>query len=158
MIILTVFLYLYFFLTKPKVAEKSARDSLRTLGNFAIYIVAALFIAGAVINLLPSKTVAAFLGNQAGLVAVFVGVGIGCILPACPFIAYPIIMSVYAAGAGLLGVMGMLLGSGTAFACVLACDLTYFNSKIMGLRLLLAVSAALVAGFLAYLTLTAGGW
>ncbi|MEW6221920.1 MAG: hypothetical protein AB1476_01165 [Candidatus Hadarchaeota archaeon] len=158
MIIMTVFLYLYFSLTKPNVAEKSARDSLKTLGNFAVYIVAALFIAGAVINLLPSKTVAAFLGAQAGPLAVLVGVGIGCILPACPFIAYPIIMGVYAAGAGLPGVMGMLFGSGTAFACVLSCDLAYFNSKIIGLRLLLTVSAALVAGFLAYLTLTALGW
>ncbi|MDI6643242.1 MAG: hypothetical protein QMD95_04235 [Candidatus Hodarchaeaceae archaeon] len=157
MIILTISLYLYFSLTKPKVAEKSARDSLGALGNLAVYIVAALFIAGAVINLLPSKTIAAFLGEQAGLMAVLVGVGIGCILPACPFITYPIVMGVYAAGAGLPGVMGMLFGSGTAFACVLSCDLTYFNSKIMGLRLLLTISAALVAGFLAYLTLTVLG-
>jgi len=158
MIISTIFLYLYFSLTKPEVAKKSARDSLGALRKLAIYIVAAIFIAGAVINLLPSKTIAAYLGEQAGLMAVFVGVGIGCILPACPFIAYPIIMGVYAAGAGLLGVMGMLFGSGTAFACVLSCDLTYFNSKIMGLRLLLSTLAALVAGFLAYLTMTAVGW
>jgi hypothetical protein len=158
MMIATIFLYLYFSLIKPKMVEKSARDSLRALGNLAVYIVTALFIAGSAINLLPSKTVAAYLGEHAGLMAVLVGVGIGCILPACPFISYPIIAGVYAAGAGLPGVMGMLFGSGTAFACVFSCDLTYFNSKIMGLRLLLTTSAALVAGLFAYLALTTLGW
>ncbi len=150
MMILTIFLYPYLFITKPELAKKSARDSLKILSDFAVYIVAALFIAGAVINLLPSETIAAYLGEKAGIIAVLVGVGIGCILPACPFLSYPIIMGVYAAGAGLLGVMGLLFGSGTAFACVLTGDITFFNSKMMGLRVLLTVSTALVAGLLVW--------
>ena len=158
MIILTISLYLYFYITKPELAKRSARDSIKNLRALAAYILAALFIAGAFINILPSKTIAAFLGDQAEIIAVLVGVAIGCILPACPFIAYPIIMSVYAAGASLPGIMGMLFGSGTAFACVLSCDITYFNSKMMGLRLLLTISTALIAGLLAYLTLTILGW
>lgn len=158
MMALTVLLYLYFSLTNPEVARRSARDSLKNLGDLAIYIAAALFIAGAAINLLPSRTVAAYLGREAGPWAVLMGVGIGCILPACPFITYPIVMGIYAAGAGLQGVMGMLFGSGTAFACVLSCDLTHFGSRMMCLRLLLTASAAIVAGFLAYLALTLLGW
>lgn len=158
MIILTISIYMYFFLTKPEVAKKSARDSLKSLSSLSAYILAALFIAGAFTKILPHKTIAALLGGQAGITAVLVGVGIGVFLPACPFISYPIVMSIYASGAGLPGVMGMLFGSGTAFACVLSCDLAYFNSKIMGLRLLLTIFAALVAGFLAYFALAVIGW
>lgn len=158
MMVLTAFLYLYFSLAQPQVARKSAADSLRNLRELAVYILAALFIAGAVVNLLPSKTVAAYLGSQAGPLAVLIGVCIGFVLPACPFITYPIVMSIYAAGAGMPGVMGMLFGSGTAFACVLSCDLVYFNPRIMRLRLLLTVSTALVAGYLAYPIFSAVEW
>ncbi len=150
MIILAIFLYLYYFVAKPAKAMKSAKESLKTLSSSAIYIVAALFIAGALVNLLPSEIIATYLGEQFGIIAVLVGIAIGCILPACPFISYPIIMGVYAAGAGLLGVMGMLLGSGTAFGCVLACDLTWFNTRIMRLRLILTTLAAVIAGIILY--------
>ena len=157
MMILTVFLYIYISVIKPQIAGKSTSDSLKTIRSSIIYVIAALFIAGAAINLLPSKLVAEYLGEQAGFIAVLVGVAIGCILPACPFLSYPIIFSVYTLGAGLPGVLGMLFGSGTAFACVLACDLTYFNSKIMGIRLLLTIMTALVAGILVYIVNVSGG-
>ena len=157
MMILTVFLYIYISIIKPQIAGKSTSDSFKTIRSSIIYIIAALFIAGAAINLLPSKLVAEYLGEQAGFIAVLVGVAIGCILPACPFLSYPIIFSVYTLGAGLPGVLGMLFGSGTAFACVLACDLTYFNSKIMGIRLLLTIMTALIAGILVYIVNVSGG-
>jgi len=156
MMILTVFLYIYIFAMKPQIAGKGTSDSLKAIRGSIIYIIAALFIAGAAINLLPSKLVAEYLGERAGFIAVLVGVAIGCILPACPFLSYPIVFSVYTLGAGLPGVLGMLFGSGTAFACVLACDLTYFNSKIMGLRLLLTIITALTAGILVYIVSISG--
>lgn len=150
MIIITIFIYAYVLITKPQIFVKSSSDSIKNIRGSIIYIIAALFIAGAAINLLPAELVAEYLGEKAGFLAVLVGVGIGCILPACPFISYPIIFSVYTLGAGFPGVLGMLFGSGTSFACVLACDLTYFNSKIMGVRLLLTIITALVAGILVY--------
>jgi len=150
MIIITVFLYAYVAIVKPQVATKSVGDSVKTVRGSIIYIIAALFVAGAAINLLPAKLVAEYLGEQAGIIAVFVGVAIGCILPACPFISYPIIFSVYTIGAGIPGILGMLFGSGTSFACVIACDLTYFNSRIMGVRLVLTIITAMIAGILVY--------
>ncbi|MGQ9789019.1 MAG: permease [Candidatus Hadarchaeaceae archaeon] len=120
MMILTVFLCVYISAIKPQIARKSTGDSLKTIRGSIIYIIAALFIAGAVINLLPTEIVAEYLGEQAGFIAVLVGVAIGCVLPACPFITCPIIFSVFTLGAGLPGLLGMLFGSGTAYACVLA--------------------------------------
>lgn len=152
MIVLAIFLYLYYLLVRPATAVKSVKDSLKTLSGSLIYIVAALFIAGALVNLLPSEIIATYLGKQSGIIAMLVGVAIGCILPACPFISYPIVMGIYAAGAGLLGVMGMLLGSGTAFGCVLACDLRWFNIRIMRLRLTLTILTAFIAGIILYTT------
>lgn len=152
LIIIAVFLYIHLYITKPDLAKKSALDGLSTIKNVGIYVIAALFIAGAVVNLYPTESLAGILGSQAGILAVFVGVAIGAILPACPFISYPIIGGLYAAGAGFLGIMGMLFGSGLGFACVIAADLSFFDSKIMSLRISLTFLSALTAGFLVYIS------
>lgn len=152
LIIIAVFLYLHLYITKPDLAKKSALDSLSTVKDLVIYVLAALFIAGATVNLYPAESLAGILGEQAGILAVFAGVTIGCVLPACPFISYPIIGGLYAAGAGFLGVMGMLFGSGLGFVCVISADLSFFNSRIMSLRILLTLFSALTAGFLVYVS------
>lgn len=152
LIIVAIFLYLHLYITKPDVAKKSALNSISTVKDLVIYVIAALFIAGAAVNLYPADTLASLLGEQAGIVAVLVGVAIGSFLPACPFISYPIIGGLYAAGAGFPGVMGMLFGSGLGFACVIAADLSFFDSKIMGLRMSLTFISALIAGVLVYVS------
>lgn len=151
MMIITVFLYLYIYIIKPEIAKRSTLKSLSKIKDLFIYIVAALFISGATINLLPSKVLIDLLGREAGVIAVLAGVAFGSILPACPFISYPIIAGFYAAGVGFPGVMGMLFGSGLCYPCYITCDLTFFDHRILILRVLLTFASALVAGFLLYL-------
>ncbi len=150
-IIGAIFLYVHLSITKPELAKKTVKESTTTVKDIAIYVIAAIFIAGAVSNLYPTKALAGILGNQAGIIAVLVGVGIGSLLPACPFISYPIIGGLYAAGAGFLGVMGMLFGAGLAFACVIAADLSFFNSRFLVMRVGLSLGTATLAGVLVYL-------
>lgn len=152
LMITAVFLYLHLFITKPELARRSARKSVSTVKDLVVYVLAALFIAGAAVNLLPSGVLSGFLGEQAGVIAIFAGVAIGSVMPACPFISYPIIGGLYAAGAGFLGVMGMLFGSGLSFACVIAADLSFFDSKMMSLRISLTFITALTAGILVYVS------
>lgn len=150
LMIATLLAYLYLFIVKPKFARKCAKGSLKTIRDLAVPIIAALFIASAIRSLVPSEILAGFLGEQAGLAAVFLGVAIGSVLPACPFISFPIIAGVYAAGASLAGVMAMLFGSGLAFVCRVTCDLTFFNPKVAGIRVMLSFFTAVVAGLLVY--------
>lgn len=150
MIIATILFYAYLAVFKPAFAKKCARDSIRTLKSLIVPIIAAIMIAGAVIVLLPSESLTAFLGEQAGIAAVFLGVSIGSVLPACPFVSLPIIAGVYAAGASLVAVMAMLFGSGLAFTCRVSCDLTFFKPKVAGVRIILSFFTALVAGFMVY--------
>jgi len=93
-------LYLFLFTTNPKLARRCTKESMKTLTKMFVFILAALFIAGATLTLVPKKTLAGYLGEQAGPLAVLLGVGIGSVLPACPFVSYPVIAGVWAAGAG----------------------------------------------------------
>lgn len=150
LMVIALFFYIYLLINKPEIAKKSAINSVETIKDLAIYVLAALFIAGAAVNIYPAGALAEVLGQQAGIIAVFAGVAIGAVLPACPFVSYPVIGGLYAAGAGFNGVMGMLFGSGLGFACVIAADLSFFDSKVMGLRMFLTFVTALIAGSLVY--------
>ncbi len=151
-IIGSFFLYLHLLITRPNLAKTSLKDSLKTVKDLAIYVIAAIFIAGAVSNLYPATALTVLLGEQAGIIAIVVGVGIGSLLPACPFISYPIIGGLYAAGAGFLGVMGMLFGAGLGFACVIAADLSFFNTRVLAFRVTLSLATAILAGLLVYVS------
>lgn len=115
-----------------------------------MFILSAIFIAGWALVFLPRGAVAGYLGEQAGIIAVFIGIAIGSILPACPFVSYPIIAGIYGAGAGLPGIMGLLFGAGLAFPCYLSNDLAYFGSRILVFRSFLTLASATVAGILVY--------
>jgi hypothetical protein len=150
LIAVAVFYYLYLILTSPARAAKSADVSWRTIKGSFLNIIGALLIAGAALELIPTTYLTALLGDQAGIRAVFAGVSIGTVMPACPFITYPIIAVLYGGGAGFAGTMAMLFGSGLAFACTISADIIHFDTKIMSLRLGLSFLAALVAALLFY--------
>ena len=144
------FLYVFLFISKPDLAKNSALNSARTVKDVLVYVLIALFIAGAVVNVYPAGIFSQVIGPHTGVLGVFAGVALGAVLPACPFVSYPIIGGLYAAGAGIQGVMGMLFGSGLGFVCVISADLSFFDSRVMGLRILITFFTALVAGLLVY--------
>jgi hypothetical protein len=150
LIVIAVFYYLYLILISPGRAAKSADVSWRTIKGSFLNIIGALLIAGAALELIPTTYLTALLGEQAGIKAVFAGVSIGTVMPACPFITYPVIAVLYGAGAGFAGTMAMLFGAGLAFACTISADIIHFDKKIMSLRLVLSFLAALVAALLFY--------
>ena len=109
-----------------------------------------MLIAGAVLELVPAEFLSSLLGQQAGFRGVISGLMIGTLLPACPFITYPLVGTLYNSGAGFASSMAMLFGSGLIFACYLTNDLTHFNLKILSLRVGFSLTAATIATTLLY--------
>ncbi len=148
LIIVGLAIYLHLNISRPQLARESTQSSISALKTSLPNVLGALLIAGAAVQLIPGKLLASLLGEQAGLVAVFSGVSIGALLPACPFISYPIIGALYSAGAGFNGVMALLFGAGLGFICTISADLTFFNLQISVLRIVLSWLAAITAGLL----------
>jgi len=151
LILSSICIYIYLGIFKPEIMRKSVRDSMITIKRLGIFILSALFIAGAVKTLIQGETLAGYLGKETGLIGVFLGVVIGAILPACPFVSYPIISGIYLAGAGFPGIMGMLFGAGLVFPCYLSCDIMFFNYRILIKRVTLSFLAAIISGSIVFL-------
>jgi len=69
------------------------------------------FILGGIVSVLvPNALVAKWLGHTSGLKGILIGSYIGTILPGGPFVALPVIASIYRAGAGVGPVIALLTG------------------------------------------------
>ena len=71
-------------------------------------LLASLLIAGLVQVLIPKEIITTWLGPQAGIKSVFIGSLVGGLVPGSPYVVFPIVASLYKAGAGLGAVIGFV--------------------------------------------------
>ncbi|MFP4194680.1 MAG: permease [Desulfobacterales bacterium] len=80
----------------------------KTFTNIAPLLIIAFIMAGFMQVVIPPELIQNWLGEEAGLKGIFIGSIGGALIPGGPYVAFPIISSVFKAGAGL----------GTTVACV----------------------------------------
>ncbi|KXB07597.1 hypothetical protein AKJ51_00895 [candidate division MSBL1 archaeon SCGC-AAA382A20] len=150
-IISAVVLFLYLSFTNPSIAQKSAVQGLRTFAGLFTLILAALFIASAIENLVSPQTIATLLGESAGVKSIPLASLIGGLIPSGPYASYPIIHTLQEEGASLAAVVSMLIGYGAIGTGRIAYGLVFFEPEIIGLRILLAIPMSIIAGLIVYL-------
>ncbi len=100
-----------------------------TFINTAPLLFIAFMLAGFMQVVIPPELIKNWLGEEAGLKGIFIGSIGGALIPGGPYIAFPVIATIFKAGAGL----------GTAVACVTGWALwgvitTMFELAIIGHR------------------------
>ncbi len=108
---------------------KGIRTAGSTFVNMTPLLLTAFVLAGFMQAVIPPELIKTWLGEEAGLKGIFIGSIGGALIPGGPYVAFPIIASVFKAGAGL----------GTAVACVTGWALwgvitTMFELAIIGHR------------------------
>jgi len=81
-----------------------------TFVNMLPLLFMAFLLAGFMQVVIPPELIRSWLGGEAGLRGVLIGCLVGILIPGGPYIAFPIIASIYNAGAGL----------GPVIACITA--------------------------------------
>lgn len=153
MIALVLLFYTYISIVRPRLAKKGRQSAIDALQTTLPNVIGALLLAGAAVELVPAQFFASVLGKSAGIRAIFTGVSIGVILPACPFVAYPVIGTLYNSGMiSFTGTMALLFGQGIGFICVLTADQVFFNLRISTMRVAFSFFNALIAANLLYLS------
>jgi len=80
-IIAAICLYLYLSITDPGAAKASAVECLKEIKKLIFPLTVAMFIGGAVKNLMSSKFLSKFFGKKAGVKGVFSSIAVGSVLP-----------------------------------------------------------------------------
>ena len=113
-------------------------------------IILALITAGFVSKLVPSETVGNWIGPETGLTGIFIACLIGGAIPSGPIIAFPLVLVLLQAGAGIPQIISFL----TAWAVFALHRILMYEATMMGwhfaiTRMLSSLILPIVAGLLA---------
>ncbi len=123
----------------------------RSSGRIFVGIVPmALLAAGFLAPLVPSDLVGRWLGDEAGVTGLFIGMLAGWCLPIPPVIFYPVIAVLLKAGAGLPQLVALIVAwSVFALHRTLPMELPLMGGYFVSLRLMSSIFLPVVAGFAA---------
>lgn len=98
-----------FALWKDKMlAWQGLQISFRTLMQNLPLLLLGFLIAGLLQVLIPRELINSWLGNQAGVKGILIGCVAGGLIPGSPYAIFPIVASVYQAGASLATVVSFI--------------------------------------------------
>ncbi|ATW23723.1 permease [Candidatus Formimonas warabiya] len=127
------------------------KDGGKQLINVLPLIAAALLLAGMIEAVIPKEFVQQWLAHEAGIKGIILGSFGGMCLAMGPYAAFPIMASIYKAGAGLSTMVSVF--AGWAFMGVL--DFTYegsiFGIRFAATKLALGLPFCFLTGGAAYL-------
>ena len=134
----------------PALALEGATGALRTFLSVLPAMLIGFLLGGMVLVLLPSHLVATYAGDESGLSGLVIAGIAGAITPGGPFVAFPLVASLWKAGTGI----GPLVAYLTAWSLLGFHRILIYEGPIMGwrfvaVRVLSAALAPLAVGYLA---------
>lgn len=124
---------------------------LKLLISLLPLLISAFLVAGFIEVVVPRSLVEAWLGESAGFKGLLIGSVSGALLPGGPYVTFPIIASVYRAGAGLGTTVSFITGWATWGLGALAFELALMGPRFSVVRISVTALFPPLAGFLAQL-------
>jgi uncharacterized membrane protein YraQ (UPF0718 family) len=101
MMLIAGILSLYTYMREPTLLAAGLTRGVKLLGQILPLLLAALIVAGLAQVLLPKDIVGKWLGAESGLKGILLGSVAGAVTPGGPYVAFPIVLAIYQAGAGI---------------------------------------------------------
>lgn len=150
-IILAAALAVFLERWKRGAAFRGVKAGMRQMMGTLPVIMLALLLAGMIEVLIPAEFVRDWLSAEAGMRGVFLGVIGGAMLAMGPYAAYPIIASVYSAGAGLGTAVALLTGWSLLGLSRIPYEVGFIGPGFAVRRSIVAFAYSLLAGAVAHL-------
>ncbi len=90
------------------VALDGLRAAWHTLRRNLILLILGFILAGLVQVLIPRELITRWLGDEAGIKGVLIGCVVGGLVPGAPYATFPLVASLYQAGASIGAVVGFV--------------------------------------------------
>ena len=116
--------------------------------NLALLLLG-FFIAGLAQVLIPKELITRWLGAKAGFKGVLIGCVVGGLVPGAPYAAFPLVASLYQAGAGLGAVVGFVSAWALWSVSRLPVEMALIDPKPALIRYAVTFIVPPVAGLLA---------
>jgi uncharacterized membrane protein YraQ (UPF0718 family) len=125
------------------------RSALLTFLSILPLLLAVFTIAGLVEVLVPKERVAALLGDQAGFRGIMIGSLAGAVTPGGPYVSFPIVASIYHAGAGIGTIVAYVTAWSLWAVARLPLEISIVGPRVTLVRVLSTLIFPPIAGLLA---------
>lgn len=122
-----------------------------TFVNIGPLLLIAFLLAGFMQVVIPPELIKNWLGEEAGLKGIFIGSLGGALIPGGPYIAFPVIATIFKAGAGLGTAVAFVTGWAMWGVMTIMFELAIVGHRFTLLRLSLVLIFPPLAGILASL-------
>ncbi len=119
--------------------------------SIAPLLIFAFIVAGLMQVLIPTKTIAKWLGRESGLRGIAIGAVLGGLMPGGPFVSLPIAAALMRAGAGIGTMVAFLTGWSILAVTRLPLEVGLMGWKFTAIRLSVSFFFPILAGLLANL-------
>ncbi len=150
-------LFLYAYTRGGNLHWKGVRTGGRMLVGMFPLLLAAFVLAGFLEVLIPPELVRTWLGDDAGWRAILMGSFAGALIPGGPYVSFPIMASVFRAGASLGTAVSFITGWALWNTGILSFELALMGPRFTLVRVVVTSIFPPLAGFLAQL-LVGGGF
>lgn len=131
--------------------KKGLAISYQTLRNMLPLLIIAFLMAGFLQVVIPPSLIQEWLGEGAGLKGIVIGSIGGALIPGGPYVAFPIIATIFKGGAGLGTAISFIVAWAMYSIGTIPFELALIGPKFTIMRLSLVILIPFLAGFIAYL-------
>ncbi len=120
-----------------------------SLWNLGLLLLLAFALSGLIETLAPAELVRAWLGVEAGWRGLILGSVTGALMPGGPYVVFPIMATLYRAGAGLGTTVALVTGWALWGVITLAFEVPIMGIRFSAVRIGVSLLVPPLAGFLA---------
>lgn len=141
---------LCYLLVGPEAVRESLSDSIDLILRVAPVLACAVVIGGLFPILIPRDVISRWLGEESGVRGVLIGSFAGAITPAGPFVAFPVVVSLYRAGADAAALVSYLTAwSVLGLHRLFIWEMPLLGPELAGVRYLVSLPLPVLAGLTA---------
>ena len=133
----------------PSVALNGLLAAWQTLRRNLLLLLLGFILAGLVQVLIPRDLITRWLGDEAGAKGILIGCVVGGLFPGSPYAAFPLVASLYHAGASLGAIVGFVSAWALWSVSRLPLEIALIGARPALIRYAITLIVPPVAGFLA---------
>ncbi len=135
-----------FYRGKPVLASGLA-ISWRTFKRTAVLLLLAFSIVGFINVLSPQEIIRQLIGPESGFTGLLVGTITGMLLPGGPYVVFPLIASIYEAGAGIGPTLAVITSWASLALLSVSFEIPFLGWRFSALRISLGIGVPILVGF-----------
>jgi uncharacterized membrane protein YraQ (UPF0718 family) len=147
MVVLAVGMWVYGWRRGDDSHRRGLSLGWQTLKRTLPLLVLAFMIVGFVKVLAPQELIREWIGPTSGWQGVLLGTGAGMLLPGGPYVIFPLIASLYSAGAGLGPTLAMITSWSALALLTVSFELPFMGWRFSAVRLGLVILVPMLVGF-----------